>query len=82
MMNPENSTPQPDNPIIRHKFTTDPTVLVHDDTVYLCTGHDEAPAGVENYLMNEWLRFSSTDLVNWTEHPMPFFRPLRGSHSA
>jgi beta-xylosidase len=59
------------NPIIRHKYTTDPTVLVHNDTVYLYTGHDEAPVGVEAYVMNDWLCFSSTDMVNWTEHPVP-----------
>jgi beta-xylosidase len=62
---------QSGNPIIRHKFTTDPTVMVHDNTVYLYTGHDEAPVGVEDYVMNDWLCFSSTDLVNWKEHPVP-----------
>lgn len=59
------------NPIIKHKFTTDPTVLVYQDTVYLYTGHDEAPVGTEDYVMKDWLCFSSTDLVNWTEHSVP-----------
>jgi len=59
------------NPIIRHKFTADPTVLVHNDTLYLYTGHDTPPAGVEDYVMNDWLCFSSADLVNWKEHPSP-----------
>jgi beta-xylosidase len=59
------------NPIVRHKYTSDPTVLVHDETVYLYTGHDEAPVGVENYVMNEWLCFSSTDMAQWIEHPVP-----------
>ncbi|ETZ23060.1 glycoside hydrolase family 43 protein [Pedobacter sp. V48] len=59
------------NPIIRHKFTADPTVLVHQDTVYLYTGHDAPPDGVEDYVMNNWLCFSSTDLMNWNEHPSP-----------
>ena len=59
------------NPIIRHKFTADPTVLVQDDTVWLFTGHDEAPPGIEKYIMNEWLCFSSQDLVHWKEHPVP-----------
>jgi beta-xylosidase len=59
------------NPIIRHKYTTDPTALVHDGAVYLYTGHDEAPPGTNDYVMNEWLCFSSTDLVTWTEHPVP-----------
>lgn len=59
------------NPIIRHKFTADPSVLVHDGTVYLYTGHDEAPVGTEDYVMNDWLCFSSQNLVDWTEHPIP-----------
>lgn len=59
------------NPLIRHKYTADPTVLVHHDTVYLYTGHDEAPVGTEEYVMNEWLCFSSGDLVEWKEHAVP-----------
>jgi beta-xylosidase len=56
------------NPIIRHKYTADPTVIVHRDTVYLYTGRDEAPVGTNQYVMKEWLCFSSRDLVNWTDH--------------
>jgi len=59
------------NPIITHKYTTDPTAIVHDGVVYLYTGHDEAPPGTHDYVMNEWLCFSSRDLVTWTEHPVP-----------
>lgn len=59
------------NPIIRHKFTADPTVLVHNGTVYLYTGHDEPPEGVDDYVMNNWLCFSSTDMLTWHEHPSP-----------
>lgn len=59
------------NPIIRHKYTADPTVLVHKETVYLYTGHDEPPKGEEIYLMQDWLCFSSTDMLNWEEHPSP-----------
>jgi beta-xylosidase len=59
------------NPIIRHKFTCDPTVIAYDDRIYLYTGHDEAPAGKEAYVMNEWLCFSSADLVRWQEHAVP-----------
>src|SRR2546423_401699 len=57
------------NPIIKHKFTADPTALVYNGTVYIYTGHDEAPVGVEDYIMNDWLCFSSQDMVNWQEHP-------------
>lgn len=64
--------PATGNPVIKHKFSCDPTALVHDNVVYLFTGHDEAPMGTEQYVMNVWLCFSSTDLVHWTEHPIPF----------
>lgn len=59
------------NPVITHKFTCDPTAIVVQDTVYLYTGHDEAPVGVDDYVMNEWLVFSSPDLVEWNEHDVP-----------
>lgn len=59
------------NPIITDKYTADPAALVHDDTVYLYVGHDQAPIDKNFYEMNEWLVYSSTDLVNWTEHPVP-----------
>lgn len=59
------------NPVIRHKFTADPTAIVHDDVVYLYTGHDEAAPGAHDYIMNEWLCFSSQDLTTWTEHSVP-----------
>jgi len=60
------------NPIIRHKYTADPSVLVSGDTVYLYTGHDEPPDGVDDYVMQEWLCFSSRNMVDWVEHPSPF----------
>ncbi len=59
------------NPVIRDKFTADPAALVHNDTVFLYAGHDEAPADFNFYRMNEWLVYSSTDMVNWKEHPIP-----------
>src|SRR5687768_12425533 len=59
------------NPVIKHKFTADPAALVVGDSVYLYTGHDQAPAGKEGYEMHEWLCFSSADMRNWTEHPVP-----------
>lgn len=61
----------PFNPIIRDKFTADPAALVHNDTVYLYTGRDEAPKGQARYVMNEWLCYSSTDMLNWKERPSP-----------
>jgi hypothetical protein len=56
------------NPIIRHKYTSDPTALVYNNKVYLYTGHDEAPLGSESYVMKDWLCFSSSDLLTWEEH--------------
>src|SRR5688572_451981 len=66
-----NETTYSGNPIIKHKYTADPTAIVYQDKVYLFTGHDEAPPGTEKYIMNDWLCFSSADLVHWEEHPFP-----------
>ncbi len=59
------------NPIIKDKFTADPAALVDNGTVYIYAGHDEAPTREQRYVMNEWLCYSSTDMVNWKEHPSP-----------
>ena len=59
------------NPVVKTKFTADPAALVDNGTVYLYTGHDEAPAPLNQYVMKEWLCFSSRDMVSWTEHPVP-----------
>lgn len=59
------------NPAIRNQFACDPTAIVVDDTIYLYTGHDEAPPGVDDYVMRKWLVFSSQDLLNWIDHPVP-----------
>lgn len=59
------------NPIITNKYTADPSALVWGDKVYLYTGHDEKPAPKEGYEMYEWLCYSTTDMVHWTEHPSP-----------
>src|SRR5690349_8300117 len=54
------------NPIIQTKYTADPSPLVYNDTLYLYTGHDEDNAfGFE---MHDWLLYTSTDMVNWTDH--------------
>lgn len=59
------------NPIITNKYTADPAAMVSGNTVYLYAGHDEAPAPEEHYMMNEWLVYSSTNMTDWTEHPVP-----------
>ncbi|MBE7177538.1 MAG: family 43 glycosylhydrolase [Mucilaginibacter polytrichastri] len=60
-----------DNPVIRHIFTSDPCVLVHDEKIWLFTGHDDPPEGVDDYVMNDWRCFSSGDLADWQEYPVP-----------
>ena len=67
----DTSFPSKGNPIITHKYTADPSALVHGNKVWLYAGHDEAPPRKEGYVMNEWLCFSSSDMVNWTEHTVP-----------
>lgn len=59
------------NPVIRDKYTADPAALVYRDTVFLYAGHDEAPLDFHFYKMNEWLVYSSTNMVDWQEHPVP-----------
>ena len=60
------------NPIITDAFTTDPAALVCKDTVYLYCGQDEAPNDRhQGYVMNRWLCYSSTDMVNWTPQGSP-----------
>jgi len=56
------------NPLFEHVFTADPAALVDGDTVWLYTGHDEAPNNDVFFEMHDWLAFSSTDMKNWTEH--------------
>ena len=60
----KNSTAQ--NPIIQTKYTADPAPLVYNDTVFLYTGHDEDDAF--GFVMRDWLLYTSTDMVNWTDH--------------
>ena len=59
------------NPIIKDKYTADPAAMVHGNTVYLYAGHDEQPAPKDGYMMNEWLCYSSTDMINWKERSVP-----------
>lgn len=59
------------NPIITDVFTADPAAMVHQGTVYLYTGHDEPPDGQDRYVMNDWLLFSSKDMVKWKAHGSP-----------
>jgi hypothetical protein len=57
-----------DNPIIQTKFTADPAPVVYKNTVYLYTSHDEDDAKGWGFKMKNWMCYTSTDLVNWTDH--------------
>jgi beta-xylosidase len=56
------------NPLFEHVFTADPAALVDGDTVWLYTGHDEAPNNDVFFEMHDWLAFSSKDMKTWEEH--------------
>jgi arabinoxylan arabinofuranohydrolase len=56
------------NPIIQTNYTADPAPMVHDGTVYLYTSHDEDTTVRNFFTMNDWRCYSSTDMVNWTDH--------------
>ncbi|SHL12789.1 family 43 glycosylhydrolase [Fibrobacter sp. UWEL] len=53
-------------PIITTNYTADPAPVVHGDTIYLYTTHDEDDA--DGFVMYDWLLHTSTDMVNWTSH--------------
>ena len=57
---------QAQNPIIQTKYTADPAPMVYNDTLFLYTGHDEDDAF--GFKMQNWLLYTSTDMVNWTDH--------------
>ena len=58
-----------DNPIVQTVYTADPAPLVYNGRVYLYTGHDEDNSTY--FTMKEWRVYSTTDMVNWTDHGSP-----------
>lgn len=56
------------NPIIQTSYTADPAPMVYNGTVYLYTSHDEDQTVRNFFTMNDWRCYSSTDMVNWTDH--------------
>jgi hypothetical protein len=57
------------NPIVQTIYTADPAPMVHNDTVWLYTTHDEDKSTW--FTMKEWRCYSSTDMVNWRDHGSP-----------
>jgi beta-xylosidase len=56
------------NPIIQTNYTADPAPMIYNDTVYLYTSHDEDTTINNFFTMNDWKCYSTTDMVNWTDH--------------
>ena len=57
------------NPFVQTWFTSDPAPMVHNDRMYVYTGHDED--GADFFWMQEWRVYSTDDMVNWTDHGSP-----------
>ena len=63
-------------PLFQTKYTADPSPLVIGDTLFLYTSHDASPEDISDpnernsagFFMYDWLLWSTTDMVNWTEH--------------
>jgi len=62
-------TIQAQNPFVQTWCTSDPAPMVHNGTMYVYTGHDED--GADFFWMQEWRVYSTTDMVNWTDHGSP-----------
>ena len=63
-------------PLFTTKYTADPSPIVVGDTLFLYTSHDSHPEDIHDpnernsagFYMYDWLLWSTTDMVNWTEH--------------
>lgn len=63
-------------PFTQTKFTADPSPMVVGDTLFLYVSHDSSPEDIADpnerssagFFMYDWLLYSTTDMVNWTEH--------------
>lgn len=56
------------NPIVQTIYTADPAPVVHNGTLYLFSSHDEDELVKNFFTMKDWRCFSTTDMVNWTDH--------------
>lgn len=62
------SVTKAENPIIQTAYTADPAPMIYNGTVYLYTSHDEDVTVNNFFSMNDWRCYSSTDMLNWTDH--------------
>lgn len=66
-------------PLFQTKYTADPSPVVFGDTLFVYTSHDSWPEDITDekekssagFFMYDWLLWSTTDMVNWTEHASP-----------
>ncbi len=56
------------NPIVTDMFTADPAPLVHEDTLYIYTGHDIQNTTDRWFKMHDWYAFSTTNMVDYEKH--------------
>lgn len=56
------------NPIVTELFTADPSPMVHKDTLYIYTGHDEQKKDGTGFVMNDWYCFSTENMVDYRKH--------------
>ena len=76
VIHPVNDPLSVNMPLFQTKYTADPSPLVVGDTLYLYTSHDASPEDIPDpneknsagFFMYDWLLWSTTDMVNWTEH--------------
>jgi hypothetical protein len=63
----------PGNPILSdgRYYSTDPAPVVDGDTLWILAGRDEAPANVNDFIMNEWQLLSTQDPASgkWRHYP-------------
>ncbi|MEU4694736.1 family 43 glycosylhydrolase [Actinoplanes sp. NPDC023714] len=61
------------NPILKDGsyYSADPAPLVADGKLMIYTGHDEAGPAVNDFIMNEWGAFTTSDVAGgqWTHYP-------------
>ncbi|WP_461475612.1 family 43 glycosylhydrolase [Microbacterium sp. HJ5] len=67
------ATAATENPIIGDGsvYSADPSLLADGDTLYIHAGRDQAGTTTNDFIMNEWQSFSTTDVDGgeWDHHP-------------
>ena len=62
-----------ENPIIGDGsvYSADPSLLADGNTLYIHAGRDQAGTTTNDFIMNEWQAFSTTDVDSgdWEHHP-------------